>query len=293
MENNTDNYANLNILLLKIRNKYPSLTNAAKRIAEYILENYSEAVYLNITELANKTMVAESTVTKFVRAIGYDSFHDLKLSLARITAVSEEKDSWCGDINLDENIEDICRGVFYNDIEDLENSFRLIDPSQIEAAAIKILKARKIDVYAMGSSTIASQNARLRFYRLGIQCYDYSDPHQQLISASLLTKNDLAIGVSNSGKSINVVDALRVAKESGASTVCITNFDDSPIVKYADIKLFTSTRDSEQINESLSARIAEIALIDAVYVAVASKMKKQALQYFKATTDVIDKSRIK
>ena len=99
---------NLDILLLKIRNKYPSLTNASKKIAEYILANYSEAVYLNITQLAKKTKVAESTITKFVRAIGYDSFHDLKLSLARITAAKEDETSYCGNISLDDNIQDIC-----------------------------------------------------------------------------------------------------------------------------------------------------------------------------------------
>lgn len=277
----------LQLLLLKIRSKYPSLTDAAQRVADYLLTNYNEALYLNISELAREIGVSESTITKFIKTIGYNGFHELKISLARTSGLSQNDNVLYGEISLDDNIETICANVFYNNIEALNNSLRILDYGNINRVADLILKARRIDFYGMGSSTIATLNAKMRFYRLGLMLFTYNDPHEQIISASLLKKNDFAVGITNSGRSADVVKALKIAKQSGASTACITNYDDTPITKYADIKLFTATKDSEALRESINSRIAEISLLDAIYVVVASKMKKQAIGMLHKTAQTL------
>jgi DNA-binding MurR/RpiR family transcriptional regulator len=149
------------------------------------------------------------------------------------------------------------------------------------------LEARKVDFYGSGSSTVAIINAQMRMYRLGILCFTYSDSHAQAVSASLLQKNDVAVGISNSGRSSGIVKALELAKQSGASTICITNYDNTPITRYSDIKLFTSTKDSEELCESLHSRIAELALVDALYVCLASKIKEKALYNLNRSSDAI------
>ena len=268
---------NLELLLLKIRSKYPSLTEAAKRIADYILNNYDEALYLNISELAKVCSVSESTITKFIKTLGYKGYHELKICLARGYSNMQRDVVIYSELSLDDDVESICTKIFYNNIETLKDSLKILDFNSVDKAANLIIKARKIDFYGMGSSTIATLDARMRFYRLGIMCFTYSDPHEQIVSASLLKKGDVALGISNSGTSADIVRALDIAKQSDASTICITNFDDTPITKYSDIKLFTATKDSEVLRESIHSRIAEIALIDALYVCVASKIKKQAV----------------
>jgi DNA-binding MurR/RpiR family transcriptional regulator len=277
----------LQLLLLKIRSKYPSLTDAAKRVADYLLTSYNEALYLNISELAREIGVSESTITKFIKTIGYNGFQELKICLARTSGATQSDNVIYGEISLDDNIETICTNVFYNNIEALNNSLRILDYENINRVADLILKARKIDFYGMGSSTIATLNAKMRFYRLGILCFTYNDAHEQIVSASLLKEGDIAVGVSNSGKTADVVRALKIAKQAGASTICITNYDDTPITRYADIKLFTATKDSEELRESINSRIAEISLIDAIYVVAASKMKKQAIKMLHKTAQVL------
>ncbi|MCX8130599.1 MAG: MurR/RpiR family transcriptional regulator [Clostridia bacterium] len=277
----------LQMLLLKIRSKYPSLTDAAKKVADFILNRYSDAVYLNISELAGKCGVSESTITKFIKTMGYGGFHELKISLARSSGPAVESDVLYGEISLDDNIESICNKIYYNNMEAMKDSLRILDFDSMDKAAVMVLRARKVDIYGMGSSTVATLNAKMRLYRLGIMCFTYNDPHEQIISASLLKKGDVAIAISNSGKSADVVKAMDIAKQSGASTICITNYDDTPITRYADIKLFTSTKDSEELCESLHARIAELTLIDALYVCIASKMKKQAMSNLYKTSEAI------
>lgn len=291
MENVTEIDMNNNdqqLLLLKIRSKYPSLTNAVKKVADYIINNHSEAVYLNINELAAKCGVSEATVTKFIKNIGYGGFQDLKICLARTYRSSAQNtDVIYGELSLDDEVESICSKIFHNNMEALSDSLRILDYNSVDKAAEMILKARKVDFYGLGSSAVATLNARMRFYRLGILCFSYDDPHEQIVSASLLKSDDVAVGISNSGKSHDVVKALEIARNSGAGTICITNYDNTPITQFSQVKLFTSTKDSEALNESLHARIAELSLIDSLYVCVASKMKKQALDNLYKTSQVI------
>lgn len=91
------------------------------------------------------------------------------------------------------------------------------------------------------------------------------------MSASLLTAKDAAIGISNSGSTAATVKALKRAKENGASTICITNHDLSPLTQFADIKLFTSTQNSVFFQQSMVSWVAQMLLIDIVYAGLAVK----------------------
>ncbi len=72
-----------------------------------------------------------------------------------------------------------------------------------------------------------------------------------------------------------------------AYTICMTNYEETPLTEHADVRLFTSSRDSEELSESLHSRIAELSPIDSLYVIVASRMKANALQNLRTTADVL------
>lgn len=284
---------NLQSLFLKIRSKYPSLTDTLKKIADYILNHHTEAIFLSISELARKIDVSESMITRFTRNLGYKGFHEFKISLAVTSDKSKLNDFLYDEISLDDDIKSICTNIYGNNMEALKDSLNILDFDSVDKATDLILKARKVDFYGSGSATVAIINAQMRVYRLGIMCFTSNDSHAQAVSASLLQKNDVAIGISNSGRSLGIVRALEIAKKSGSSTICITNYDDTPITRYSDIKLFTLTKDSEELCESLHSRIVELSLLDALYVCLASKMKHEALFNLNKSSKAIKSYRVK
>ena len=276
------------ILLIRMRNKYNSLSNAARKVAAYMLEQHEEAMYLSITQLAERSGVSEGTITKFSRTMGFDSFQQMKISLAlEKKATAPTNRGFTGDIRIDDSLEDICSSVFMNNVESLRDTLKIVDTKKIKMAASKILAAKKVDIYGSGASSVSALYAHLRFYRIGISSNDYSDSHKQVISASLLGKRGVALGISNSGQSFDVVNALERARESGATTICITSSDDSPIIRHSDIVLFTSSRDSANLNESLCAPQVQIALIDAIYAAVISMKPETLIKSLEKSSDAI------
>ena len=259
-------------ILLKIRGFLPSFNPALRKIAEFILENPHEIKLMRVKDLAGRCHVSEATVIRFVHAIGLSGYQEMKIILAEITSEKPlESEFVYNDVTSEDSIDSIIKTILLNLNTTIDNTKTLIEAGAIEKAIDTLHGAEKIDIYGAGGSFVSAEHARMRLYRIGKRCITYCDPSQQAVSASLLTAKDAALGISNSGSTIATVSALKRAKESGASTICITNHDLSPLTKFADTKLFTSTQNSAFFQQSMVSWVAQMFLIDIVYAGLAVK----------------------
>ena len=261
-----------NNILLKIRGFLPSFNPALKKIAEFILENPHEVKKMRVKDLAARCDISEATVIRFVQAIGLSGYQEMKIILAEITSEKpSEAEFVYNDVTSGDSIDNIIKTIFLNLNSAIDDTKTLIEIGALENAVDTLHRAEKIDIYAAGGSFITAEHSRMRLYRIGKRCVTYCDPSQQAVSASLLTAKDAAIGISNSGSTAATVKALKRAKENGASTICITNHDLSPLTQFADIKLFTSTQNSAFFQQSMVSWVAQMLLIDIVYAGLAVK----------------------
>jgi len=280
---------NKSTFLLKIRSLLPSFNPALKKIADYILAYPHKVKLQRINDLAKECGVADSTVTRFVKAVNLKSFQELKIIMAEITTDNkkEEEEFVYDEVTRGDSIEDIINKIVFINSKALQDTKKIINIQEIERAISVIENANKIDIYGAGGSFVTAENARMRFYRIGKRCIVYNDPNQEAVSASLLSENDVAIGISNSGRTISTVNALKSAKESGATTICITNHDQSPITEFSDIKLFTSTQDSAFFQESMISRTAQILIIDILYTGLAVKNFNSSIRMIEKSANSI------
>ncbi len=274
------------VLLLTIRGLLPSLNPALKKIGEYVLNNPSKIKLLRIKDLASECDVAEATVTRFVKAIGLGTFQELKIRIAEITTDRNLSEEFVyDDVSKNDSLKSIIDKIVFTNIETLKNTKKIIDLTEMERAIEAIHRAEHVDIYGAGGSYITAENAAMRFYRIGKRCNIYNDPNQQAVSASLLTPRDVAIGICNSGKTKSTVTALEKAKASGAQTICITNFNRTPIIEHSDIVLFTSTQDSAFFQESMVSRVAQIIIIDILYAGLAVRNFSTAVKMIEQSAE--------
>ena len=287
MSEKISNTTQQNIIQL-ISWKLPYLNPALKRIGEYVLENTETVKLQKIKSLAENCAVSEATITRFVKELEFDSFQDFKITLAGISSVDERanfsvRPSIYDDVSASDSIDDIIRKITFTNIESIRQTSQFIPHDLIDKAVKALKKATSIAIYCAGTSAISGQNAFLRFYRLGKKCWMYTDSIQQEVSASLLSPSDIAFGISSSGCTQCTVDSLRTARASGATTICLTDTPNSPIVSTSDITFFTSARHSNFLQDSMISRMAQLLVIDVLYASYASK-------YFEASIKSIKKS---
>ena len=257
----------MNKTVLKIKMFYPKMGKAEKKIADWIFENPKGLIPLSITELAEKCGCGEATIVRFAKRLDFGGYQELKISIAREEGTSE--------LTNGIKAEDSCFDIFEKVSNDiycaLEMTKNSLNRSELENAAQKLLTAEQIMIYGLGNSASVAMDFQHKLLRIGCRAAAFSDNHMQVISASHMNKNDVAVGISHSGSSKDIIDALKTAKECGATTISISNKGKSPIIKVSDIALFTASNETEYSILGLNSRIAQLAIINSIYYYVANR----------------------
>ncbi len=246
---------------LQIKLLYDKMGKAEKRIADWIFENPGKIISLSIVELAEQCDCGEATIVRFAKRLKLNGFQELKFSLAAENGGSPASTHITESDSAFEIYQKVCNDIYLS----LEKTKGSLKESLLEEAAEKICKADKIVIFGLGNSSAIAIDASHKFMRAGLNAISYTDNHMQVIAASHLKENDIAIGISHSGSSKDVVEALKIAKEHNATTIAITNSGKSPILKQSDIVLSTSSEETKYNILALNSRIAQLAIIDTLY----------------------------
>ena len=262
-------------IIHKIRFLVKTMGPAEKKIAEYLLNHSGEIIELSISELAKKCGCGDATVVRFSRRIGLDGYQELKL---RIAAELNASSMISSEIEKGDTCFDIFKKRIIDISDSLYNTESVLDAEALDKAAKVISSAERIVIFGLGNSAAIAQDAAHKFLRIGLSAQACCDNHMQSIVASHLKRGCVAIGISHSGSSKDIVDALRLCKMCGATTVCITNHGVSPIVETSDISLFTKSDETKHSILAMSSRIAQLAIFDSIYTYIVLNADKSARQ---------------
>ena len=251
----------MNRTLLQIKLLYDNMGKSEKKVADWLLTHNGEILPLSITELAEKSDSSEATIVRFARRIGFSGYQELKISLAQEVEKKIANENITGSDSCYEIFEKVANDIYIS----LEKTKMVLSPKALEKCSEAIMNAERIMIFGLGNSASVALDASHKFLRAGCNAYAYSDNHMQAIAASHLSGKDVVIGISHSGSSKDIVDALKIAKSNGAVTACITNAGKSPITKVSDIVLCTDADETKYNILALNSRIAQLAIIDAIY----------------------------
>ncbi|GAA4118536.1 MurR/RpiR family transcriptional regulator [Knoellia locipacati] len=263
-------------LLVRLRGILPSLTPAEERVAAQVLADARRASDLTITELAQAAKTSETTVLRFCKRLGLKGYPQLRLALAAESAMPREQRMAGSDISASDTIDDIIAKVASVDSSAVEETAQQLDRDSLTAAVDAVAKATRVDVYGIGASATVGADLQQKLHRIGVVSFAWNDPHIALTSATLLSKQDVAIGISHSGSTSETIESLAVARRHGARTIAVTNFPLSPLAKGADIVLTTAARETSLRSGATASRIAALTVVDCLYIAVAQRDLRRA-----------------
>ena len=283
-KDSVDSYPVLSTLL-KIKGVYPSLRTAEKRVADYLMLHPEDVVYLTVTELAEKCETSESTVVRMCQQAGFRGFQALKIAIAQ-DVVAPLKNIH-EDVVENDDTATVMQKVFAANIQALQNTQAVLDVDALERATQALIKAQKILIIGVGTSGPLVLDFQYKLMRIGVYCHAIIDPHIQLVMVAQLDKGDVVVGISHSGSSKEIVEAVSYAKESGITTISITGYAKSPITKVSDIILNTSAVETNYRSEAVASRVAQLTITDALQVNIALSMKDQALSQIQKSEKLI------
>jgi RpiR family carbohydrate utilization transcriptional regulator len=267
-----------------------SLPPTARRIAEFIEANAQDVVHMSVTEVAEGASASEGSVIGFCRQLGARGFQEVKLSLARdlvqpIQFIHE-------DLAEGDSAATVIDKIFQSDMQALEDTRKALDASALERAVQAIRKARRVEVFGIGSAAPIAEDANYRLLRIGINSRAAVDSHVQAITASLAGPDVAILTISHSGSTVETLTATRLAKEAGATTIAITNFGRSPLLAHSDIVLNTLARETQFRTEAMTSRIAQLAIIDTLIACLALSDYARSVATINSTFEVLASKRV-
>lgn len=275
---------------IKFREVASDLTAAEKKVADYILRRSDEVIHMSITELAQKSESSESTIVRLCKKLRLRGYQELRVALAQDLASPvrqiHEK------VHLTDTPEQTMRKVFQAAAQALSDTESVLKVDHLAKAVEFVKDARSISFFGVGASGVIAQDAFYRFSKLGINCHVATDGHGQINKAVLLKAGDVAIGISHSGRSRDVVRTLDIARKQGAKTIAITQFGHSPITEVADTVLFTSSRETAFRTEAMASRIAQAAILDSLFVSVSLTRYEEVIQNYERSREITSELRI-
>ncbi|OCT11308.1 RpiR family transcriptional regulator [Paenibacillus pectinilyticus] len=279
-------------ILIKIRDMKDSLTPVEKLVAEYILDNVDEIPHLSIKSLAQLTKTSDASVLRFCKTLGYKGYRNFIVSIsASLGSMDEEHKDQYTDIQPGDDLPTIISNISHNNSKSIEDTLSVIDRNEI-ARAVKVLReSNRIVFFGIGASGLVGMDAEQKFSRINKMCHTYTDGHSQLTAATLLGKGDVAIFISNSGSTIEILDTLEIAKKNGATIIAITKYNKSALADNANIVLSISTPEITIRSGAMGSRIAMLTVIDILFAGVASSEYKNVKKYLAKTHDIIANSK--
>lgn len=274
-------------LFLRLRELRNSLTPVEKTIGEYILQNKDQIPRLSIRELARNSHSSDASVLRFCKTLGFGSYRDFIVGVTAALGSVNKSNSEYTDIQPGDDLQTIITNISLNNCKSIEDTMNVIDRDAIGAAVKLLRRATRIDFYGVGASGLVCMDAQQKFTRIGKTCFAYTDGHNQLTASSLLSSGDVAVLISNSGDTLDILETLAVAKQSGASIIAITRYVRSALASQADVVLSISTPEITIRSGAMGSRIAMLNIIDILFAGVASADYKKVKACLERTHNVL------
>ena len=242
------------------------------QVATWILRNPEDVIQSSMAIVAKACGVSDTTVLRFCRNAGFSGYLDLKMSITRdlsspIARIVHD------DIGEEDPPATIARKVFASHIQALYDTLEVLDEKLLDSAVKMIVEAKRILIVGVGTSTPIVHEAYIKFFRLGLNVHVQTDSYLQLMEAAIVDEETLVIAISHSGSSIDPNLTLEEAKRNGAKTLVITGNEESPLTKHADVTLLAVAQETRA--EAVASRIAQMSLVDTLYIIVSSYLLDQ------------------
>ena len=273
------------------------LTKKEKQLSEYVLENKDAIKNMSMQDLSDKTGISQATITRFSKKLGYSGFPDFKIALsatlAKTKAIKSERQVIHDKISIDDSYADIRDKIAYENIGAIKDTVNILKGEVLEEAVDVLDNSRRIFLLGTGFSGLVAKDFLYKLLKIGKNAVFETDPHVQLANLSSLGENDAVFAISHSGKTLETYIGVKKAKEVGAKIISLTKLSDNPLSQLADIKLYTLAEEVSFRSSAISSRIAQLTVVDMIFIGLASKYPEKALECINMSSEFVKELKLK
>lgn len=236
-----------------------------------------KVIKLSIHELAKEAFSSPSTIMRFVKKLGFKGFKEFKqdlmvdLALRERTRMPQQKE-----LERTDSYQDIIDKISYRHMISIERTKELMDIDVFKNCIERMIGVEQIYVFGIGASFLAAKDLQQKMMRIGKNCFAFEDYHLQILQARNMKPKDLALIVSYSGQTEEMVKCSEIVKDTGATLISITRFGGSKIASLADYNLYIASNEPLRRSGAMTSRMAQLFMVDMLYLAYVHRTYDQS-----------------
>lgn len=261
-------------VIARIKSMYNTFGASSKKLADFILKNGANSSGMTIQEFSKEAGVSTATLSRFANQLGYQNFSQFRWDLANNsgnTSLQKERQ-----ISKDDSPKMIAQKLLSSNVETLNETFALMTNEQLKKASDLLFKCKKLSFFGLGSSNIVAQECYHMFLRTPKEVTYASDYHINIMKATRMTKNDLAILISHTGNDNDILYIAKILKKNHVPIITITSFANSPLDYYGTVKFHSISADQRYRTEALLSVTSQIVIADTLYMMTTQKLEEQS-----------------
>ncbi|AGM25291.1 MurR/RpiR family transcriptional regulator [Spiroplasma chrysopicola] len=232
-------------------------------IAKYIIQNLAIIPDITITEMAEYTYTSVATINRFTKYLDLDGYKEL------IHVIKYFNFNLTGEeflLNEQNNNSFMIKG-YHNTVKTLHDTFRLVikQKASFEEIITLIKKSHKIIVFAVGGTYNVAKDFQEKLLRLGFNIFVVNDFHSGYFLAKQLSPDDLAIFISYSGETLDLIKLAKVCHDNKTPITVICKNANNSLAAIANYAITISSNESIERLISTTSRFALLFALDMLY----------------------------
>ena len=279
-------------LLQYIRQNYESFTEREKRIADSLLNDNNDIIEMSAKEIGDATNTSAPTVVRFSKKLGFSSLNEMKIKLSISLSNSKNKEEF-EYLDRDLSTKSIISGVKQSIHTIIDETVNLISECELDNAIDLLSKAKNIYVFSVGVSNLVGLDLYYKMSRINKRCIAHSDTHLQITSSALMEEGDVAVAISYSGDTKEVILCAENAKKNNIPLIVITKASiNNSLEEYSDVTLHVPFVEKSLREGAMTSRISQLAIIDMLFLGIARSNIKDVEEKLLVTRDAVKKIKI-
>ena len=266
-----------------------SATESEKEVLRFLINQTREAVEMDIHTMAKKCFCSPATIVRICKKNGFSGFKELKQALWNDMNFSKQ----LMQVNLDapsgEKIPNIVANVLNTNIMAIQNIYNLLDFDELDRIVALLLSQRYVYLYGIGASFLVAKDFQQKLERINKRTFLYEDIHLQLISSTNLEPGDVAIIVSYSGITKEIIEIAQNVKMCGGKIIAITKYGTNKHSSMSDFNLFVPMLQKPLRVGASSSRVSQLSVVDIVYNTYISLEKDKSMEKILSTNKLLEK----
>lgn len=264
-------------------------TEGEKEVLRFLISQTREAVEMDIHTMAKKCYCSPATIIRICKKNGFSGFKELKLALINDINFSKQLNQVNLTASSDGKIPNIVANVLNANISAIQNIYNLLDFDELNQIVSLLSSSKYIYLYGIGASFLVAKDFQQKFERINKKTFLYEDIHLQLVSSTNLEKGDIAIIVSYSGLTKEIIEIAKNVQMCGGKVIAITKYGKSKLSSLSDYNLFVPTLEKPLRIGASSSRVSQLSVVDIIYNTYISLEKEKSMEKIVSTNKLLEK----